>query len=56
MMYKLKIVNSELSDENKIKIKFIHVKSHQKPSDTDKYENFLWQGNLIADALAQNKL
>lgn len=56
LMYKLKVINSELDNVNKIKIKFIHVNSHQKPSDTDKYQNFLWQGNLIADALAQNKL
>lgn len=55
-MYKIKVINSELETYRKIKIKFVHVKSHQKPNETDKYQLFLWQGNLIADALAQNKI
>lgn len=55
-MDQIRLYNSKLPDEFKIKVKFLHVKSHQIPDTNDKYRYFVWEGNLIADALAQNKL
>ena len=55
-MDKIKIINSKLSDNLKMKVKFVHIKSHQSPENLEEYPKFIWLGNFIADALAQNKL
>ena len=39
-----------------LQAKIIHIKSHQRPDTKDNFKYSIWQGNYIADALAQNKL
>ena len=39
-----------------LQVKIIHIKSHQQPDIKDNFKFNIWQGNYIADALAQNKL
>jgi ribonuclease HI len=54
-MTRIKLINSKITnDANKIKVKFIHVNSHQKPDMTDKFKYSIWFGNYVADALSQN--
>lgn len=55
-MAKLKMINDSLHESKKVKIKFTHIKSHQAPTSKSGYEFFIWEGNYIADALAQNKI
>ena len=55
-MTQIKIINSNLDDTKKIKVKLIHVNSHQEPDTTDKLKFSMWFGNYIADALATNKI
>ena len=53
---KIKLINSKVPDENKINVKFVHIKSHQEASTPGTYQHFIWEGNLIADGLATNML
>lgn len=53
---KIKLINSKVPDENKINVKFVHIKSHQEAGSPGTYQHFIWEGNLIADGLAQNSL
>ena len=55
-MTRIKIINSKLDADKKIKVKFIHVNSHQPPDMNDKLKFSVWFGNYIADGLAQNKM
>lgn len=55
-MNQIREINSKLPDTHKIRVKLIHVNSHQVPKVHDSYNYFLWKGNLIADGLAQNIL
>ena len=55
-MAKLKMINDKLPETKKVKIKFTHIKSHQTPASKSGYDFFIWEGNYIADALAQNKI
>jgi len=54
-MMRIKIINSKLEGDNKIKVKLIHINSHQPCPDINDKEAFnIWFGNYIADGLAQN--
>ena len=53
---KIKLINSKVPEENKINVKFVHIKSHQEAGSPGTYQHFIWEGNLIADGLAQNLL
>ena len=54
-MMRIKIINSKLEGDNKIKVKLIHINSHQPcPDINDKVAFNIWFGNYIADGLAQN--
>jgi len=53
-MLRIKTINSKLDTNKKIKVKLIHVNSHQLPDMTDKLKFNIWFGNYIADGLAQN--
>ena len=55
-MTRIKIINSKLETDSKIKIKLIHVNSHQPPDMTDKVKFSRWCGNYIADGLAKNNM
>jgi ribonuclease HI len=55
-MSRIKLINSRLDDARKIKVKFIHVNSHQLPDITDKFKFSIWFGNYIADGLSQNSI
>lgn len=55
-MNRIKVINSQLPDDKKIKVKLIHVNSHQAPDMTDKIKFSIWFGNYVADALAQNTI
>ena len=63
-MQRIKLINSKIPDASakdtlkKIKVKFIHVNSHQnEPNpETDKFNYALWFGNYIADGLSQNSM
>jgi ribonuclease HI len=55
-MTRIKLINSNLAEPLKIKVKFIHVNSHQKPDFTDKFKYSIWFGNYIADGLSQNSI
>lgn len=55
-MTRIKLINSNLDESRKIKVKFIHVNSHQKPDITDKFKYSIWFGNYIADGLSQNTI
>lgn len=52
----IKVINSRLDDTKKIKVKLIHVNSHQTPDLQDKFKFSIWFGNYVADALSQNAL
>ena len=54
-MMRIKVINSKLEGDNKIKVKLIHVNSHQPcPDSNDKLAFSIWFGNYVADGLAQN--
>jgi hypothetical protein len=55
-MLRIKMINSKLDTDKKIKVKLIHVNSHQAPDMTSKISFGIWFGNYIADGLAQNKM
>jgi len=55
-MQRIKLINSKLSASYKIKVKLIHVNSHQSMDRTDRTKFNIWFGNLCADGLACNKL
>jgi len=53
-MQRIKIINSKFETDKKIRVKLIHINSHQPPDMSDKFKFSIWFGNYIADALAQN--
>ena len=55
-MQRIKLINSKLNASEKIKVKLIHVNSHQEMDKTDRTKFNIWFGNLCADGLACNKL
>jgi ribonuclease HI len=55
-MTRIKVINSKLDDVHKIKVKLIHVNSHQVPDMLDKFKFSIWFGNYVADALSQNTI
>ena len=55
-MQRIKLINSKLSTSDKLKVKLIHVNSHQTMDRTDRTKFNIWFGNLCADGLACNKL
>ena len=55
-MLRIKMINSKLDTDKKIKVKLIHVNSHQAPDMSSKISFGIWFGNYIADGLAQNKM
>jgi hypothetical protein len=55
-MTRIKVINSKLEDAKKIKVKLIHVNSHQTPDMQDKFKFSIWFGNYVADALSQNSI
>jgi ribonuclease HI len=55
-MTRIKVINSKLEDVKKIKVKLIHVNSHQTPDMQDKFKFSIWFGNYVADALSQNSI
>lgn len=55
-MQRIKVINSTLEDAHKIRVKLIHVNSHQVPDTTDKFKYSIWFGNYVADGLAQNTI
>ena len=55
-MQRIKLINSKLSASDKLKVKLIHVNSHQAMDRTDRPKFDIWFGNLCADGLACNKL
>jgi len=56
-MLRIKLINSKLTPDKKIKVKLIHINSHQQcPDINDKNAFNIWFGNYVADALAQNTI
>ena len=55
-MLRIKLINSKIDASKKIKVKLIHVNSHQPMDRTDKTKFYIWYGNLCADLLACNKI
>lgn len=55
-MNRIKVINTGLEDARKIRVKLIHVNSHQLPDITDKFKYSIWFGNHVADGLAQNSI
>jgi ribonuclease HI len=55
-MLRIKLINSKITSSNKIKVKLIHVNSHQEMDRTNRTKFNIWFGNLCADGLACNKL
>ena len=56
-MLRIKMINSKLTAEQKIKVKLIHINSHQPcPDINDKTAFNIWFGNYVADGLAQNSI
>lgn len=55
-MQRIKVINATLDDKRKIRVKLIHVNSHQVPDTTDKFKYSIWFGNYVADGLAQNTI
>ena len=55
-MLRIKLINSKLDASKKIKVKLIHVNSHQPMDRSDKTKFYIWNGNNIADLLACNKI
>jgi ribonuclease HI len=54
-MTRIKHINSKLEGDKKLRVKLIHVNSHQHmPNIQDKIKYSLWFGNYVADALSQN--
>jgi ribonuclease HI len=55
-MQRIKVINASLEDAKKIRVKLIHVNSHQAPDTTDRFKYSIWFGNYVADGLAQNTI
>lgn len=55
-MTRIKLLNGVLPEAQKIKVKLIHVNSHQIPDVTDKFKYSIWFGNYVADGLSQNTI
>ena len=55
-MLRIKLINSKITSANKIKVKLIHVNSHQEMDRTNRTKFNIWFGNLCADGLACNKI
>jgi ribonuclease HI len=56
-MLRIKLINSKSPTEQKIKVKLIHINSHQPcPDSNDKIAFNIWFGNYVADGLAQNTI
>jgi len=55
-MLRIKLINSKINSSNKIKVKLIHVNSHQEMDRTNRIKFNIWFGNLCADGLACNKI
>lgn len=55
-MLRIKLINSKIDASKKIKVKLIHVNSHQAMDRTDITKFNIWYGNTIADLLACNKI
>jgi len=55
-MLRIKLINSKITSDNKIKVKLIHVNSHQEMDRTNRTKFNIWFGNLCADGLACNKI
>jgi ribonuclease HI len=56
-MLRIKLINSKLASDKKIKVKLIHINSHQQcPDINDKNAFNIWFGNYVADALAKNTI
>ena len=55
-MLQIKSINASLEDNKKIKVKLIHVNSHQIPEFQDKFKYSIWFGNYVADGLSQNTI
>ena len=55
-MLRIKLINSKLDASKKIKVKLIHVNSHQPMDRSDRTKFNIWNGNNIADLLACNKI
>ena len=55
-MLRIKLINSKFDATKKIKVKLIHVNSHQPMNRTDRIQFNIWNGNNIADLLACNKI
>ena len=55
-MMRIKLINSKLDTAKKIKVKLIHVNSHQAMDRTDITKFNIWYGNTVADLLACNKI
>jgi ribonuclease HI len=53
-MSRIKLINSRLDEDKKIRVKLIHINSHQAPDMQDKFKFSVWFGNYVADALSQN--
>lgn len=55
-MQRIKAINATLEEARKIRVKLIHVNSHQVPDTTDKFKYSIWFGNYVADGLADNTI
>lgn len=55
-MQRIKTINTTLEEGCKIRVKLIHVNSHQVPDTTDKFKYSIWFGNYVADGLADNTI
>lgn len=55
-MNQIKVINTNLADARKIRVKLIHVNSHQLPDITDKFKYSIWFGNYVSDGMAQNTI
>jgi ribonuclease HI len=55
-MQRIKMINTSLEEPRKIRVKLIHVNSHQIPDTNDKFKYSIWFGNYVADGLAQNTI
>ena len=55
-MLRIKLINSKFDATKKIKVKLIHVNSHQPMNRTDRIQFNIWNGNNIADLMACNKI
>ena len=55
-MLRIKLINSKIEGNKKIKVKLIHVNSHQPMDRSDKTKFYIWYGNFCADLLACNKI